>query len=402
MTSIKEYFHLRDDFQTFKLEPDIHSFLLFGKSDRAQRDYLLNNLEEASYSLEGYKGVVLGDYGRGKTHQSKNLIQEIKRKNLNLFPVYIKCSEYKAKESFSTFFKDLILSIPTEKLYNMAVAYERLFTNKEKEDIQNIIDDYDITSVFRKGLISPNPDVVRNCMRWLGGETKIDMKQVSGSLPLNLTLSKQFGSVMRGIAHLFKETEGTVPVFLIDEAQRFELINNTDAYWSWMANLRELTEVPGASFIFFIGASSQDSIPAIFINDEIKTRIGVGHYVEFFNPNKEGIKEFMLELFSVLIKKGPMTEPFRSVLKDKIGSDIDAPIPEDLKKLIDEENESLDLYPFRKESFEKFIDDCMLSTLSNKPREVLIRIQNAASRAIRTHSNFIDNKILDEIYPDGI
>ena len=113
MRTMTEYFFMRDGFKSFRLEPDKHNYLIFGDRDRVQRDYLLDHLEEASYSLEGYKSVVIGDYGRGKTHQSKNLEYEIKRRGLNLYPLYIKCTEFKSKEQFSAFFRELLLGIPT-------------------------------------------------------------------------------------------------------------------------------------------------------------------------------------------------------------------------------------------------------------------------------------------------
>ena len=115
MRTMTEYFFMRDGFKSFRLEPDKHNYLLFGERDRVQRNYLLDHLEEASYSLEGFKSVVIGDYGRGKTHQSKNLEYEIKRRGLNLYPIYIKCTEFKSKEQFSTFFRELLLGIPTQE-----------------------------------------------------------------------------------------------------------------------------------------------------------------------------------------------------------------------------------------------------------------------------------------------
>src|SRR5215204_1610369 len=119
MKTMTDFFFMRDGFETFRLEPEKHNFLLFGKQDRAQRDHLLDLLEEASYSLDGHKSVVIGDFGRGKTHRSKNLKYEIEQRELNLFPIYVKCIEFKAKEPFTSFFKELVLGIPTEHLQRL-------------------------------------------------------------------------------------------------------------------------------------------------------------------------------------------------------------------------------------------------------------------------------------------
>src|SRR2546430_5007595 len=107
MTTFHDWFFMRRGFESFRLEPDKHRQLLLGKLDRSQRDHLLDNLEEAALALEGHKSVVYGDFGRGKTHQSKNIMWEIKRRKLPIYPVYFKCTEYKSKEPFSSLFKGL-------------------------------------------------------------------------------------------------------------------------------------------------------------------------------------------------------------------------------------------------------------------------------------------------------
>ncbi len=401
MKTLNEYFFMRNGFQTFRLEPDKHSYLLVGKKDRGQRDHLLDRLEEASYSLEGYKSVVIGDFGRGKTHQSKNIEFEINRRKLKLHPIYVKCGEFKTKEPFSTFFKELVLSIKTEKINQLATDYQRGVNEGKFVPLQRVIDDEDVAQVFVKGLTAPNLEVVRSSMRWLGGEPKIDMTAVSSGLPV-LNVSKQFGSVVKGLVQLFKEVDGLVPLFLIDEAERFQLITNTDAYWSWLAALRELTEIVGIALIFFIGSKSRDDIPAMFATDEVMTRIGVSNYVEFYNPGREDLADFLKELFQTLIKKGAVPEPLKPVLQEKIGDDIDGRVPPQLQSVLSDAGESLETYPFTQEAFQQFIETCATEGLANKPREVLIRIQKAASRAVRLEKPFITNAILEETTRDGI
>src|SRR4051794_35649474 len=125
MKTVNEWFFMRNGFDTFRLEPDKHRQLLFGKRDRTQRDHLLDSLEEAGYAFEGHKSVIFGDYGRGKTHQSKNAIWESKQRMLPIYPIYVKCTEYKSKEPFASFFRELILSLPTEDIQGMAETYVR-------------------------------------------------------------------------------------------------------------------------------------------------------------------------------------------------------------------------------------------------------------------------------------
>jgi hypothetical protein len=400
MKTMNEFFFMRDGFQTFRLEPDKHNFLLFGNRDRTQRDHLLDHLEEASYSLEGYKSVVIGDYGRGKTHQSRNIQLEIKRRHLNLRPMYVKCPEFKSKEPFSTFFKELIMGLSVEETNRLAQAYELGTARKERQALETILDNQDIASVFRRGLAAPNLDIVRLSMRWLGGD-KVDMTMIAGDLPV-LSISKQYGTVMKGIVHLFREVEGVVPLYLIDEAERFQQVTNNDSYWSWLAALRELTEIVGVASIFFIGSKSRDDLPAMFLQDEVMTRIGVSNYVEFYNQGREDLRDFLKELFQTIIRKGEVPEPLRPVLEDQMGSVADASVPEELLSIVESNGGSLQAYPFTDEALDQFIEDCATSDLSNKPREVLIRIQKAAGRAMRINNRLIDKSILEEIQRDGV
>ena len=401
MNKISDFFFMREKFRTFRLEPDKHNFLLFGKRDRRQRNHLLDRLEEASYSLEGYKSVVIGDYGRGKTHQSRNLEYEIKRRKLELYPVYIKCTEYKTKELFSNFFKELILGIPTQELKRMAQEYAERSANGELTPLDTIIGDEDISRVFKDGLAAPNIDVVRLSMRWLGGEQKLNMSLIAEGLT-SLSLSKHFGAVTKGLVQLFKEIKGSVPLFLIDEAERFAQVTHTDSYWSWLAALRELTEIVGVSLIFFIGSKSRDDLPAMFLQDEVMTRIGVSNYVEFYNQGRDDLREFLSELFQTIIRKGPVPKPMRNILTEMYKKEIDETVPDELQSLLNERGVSLEAYPFTDEAFEEFIDSCATSDLSNKPREVLILMQKAASRAYRNEKKFIDTDILEEVTRDGI
>lgn len=400
MRTINEFFFMRDGFQTFRLEPDKHNFLLFGSRDRAQRDHLLDHLEEASYSLEGYKSVVIGDFGRGKTHQSRNIQFEIKRRSLNLRAIYVKCPEFKSKEPFTTFFKEIVLGFRTEEINRLAQAYEQATNSNQKGAFESVLDNQDIAKVFRRGLTAPNPEMVRLSLRWLGGE-KVDMSLIAGDLP-QLSMSKHFGAVMKGLVHLFREIDKAVPLYLIDEAERFALVTSTDFYWSWLAALRELTEIVGVAVIFFIGAKSRDDIPAMFAVDEVMTRIGVSNYVEFYNQGREDLRNFLQELFQTIIKKGDIPDPLKGVLEAQMGTKFDSTIPEELRSILDSSGSSLESYPFSDEALGQFIEDCSMSELSNKPREVLIRVQKAAGRAMRMNKRLIDQRILEEISRDGV
>src|ERR1044072_7429724 len=112
--TMNTWFFMRPSVSTFRLEPDKHRQFLFGSNERRQRNYLLGELEGASYSNDGHKAEVFGDYGRGKTHMCQNLAFEIERRQMKLLPVYIKCSAYKAKEPSESLFKEMVTRHSTD------------------------------------------------------------------------------------------------------------------------------------------------------------------------------------------------------------------------------------------------------------------------------------------------
>lgn len=406
MPSLNEWFFMRQGFDSFRVTPEKHPQLLFGKLDRDQRDHLLNRVEEACFALEGQKSVVYGDFGRGKTHQCKNVIWELQRRKLPVFPVYVKCTEYKAKELFTTFFRELILSLPTQQVQVMAEEYLRK-RRQGAPSIQEVSGSEDIAQVFEKGLAAPNLDLVRMSMRYLGGEEKIPMTPVSSALPPKLNISKEFGAAMRGLVYLFKEigasvngTKCTIPLFLIDEAERFGLVSNPDTYWTWVAALRELTDITGAGLVFFVGAKSQDLIPDILLLDEIRTRIGVINYVEFWNPDRQALMDFLMELFGTLIHKGQVPAEHKQALVE-LKSDLSETVPKELQDIVKKAGEKLDTYPFTKDALDQFVESCSQAELSNKPREVLMRLQRAATKAIRKNERLIDSSTVEEIIKES-
>jgi len=397
MQSLNAWFFLRNGFESFRLEPDRHRQLLFGRLDREQRDHVLNQIEEACYSLEGHKSVVYGDFGRGKTHQCKNIIWRVGRMKLPVYPVYVKCTEYKAKEPFSSFFKELLLALPTAEIQTMAEEYARRIRQGAPR-MSNVTGSEELGLIFEKGLAAPNLDLVRLCVRYLGGEDKVSLSSISDALPPRLNVSKEFGGVMKGLVHLFREigiNGARVPLFLVDEAERFSTITNVDAYWTWVAALRELTEINGMGIVFFVGAKTQDVIPEMLVIDEVRTRIGVINYVEFWNPDRTALRDFVTDLTRTLVRKGPVPSEHHEALVD-LGVDVSADRPAELQAIAPDDV-ALEAFPFTPDALDEFVESCAQADLANKPRELLIRLQRVATKAMRKSERPIRLETVQEI-----
>ncbi len=392
-----DWFFMRPGFDTFLLEPERHARYVFGSGDREQRDHLLESLEEAGYSHDGYKAAVIGDYGRGKTHQCHNLIHEIRRRGLRFVPVYVKCGAFKKKEPFNSFFKEMVFRHSIEQIQQVATEYQRRVMAGQEQPLTTTVHSDDIANVMANGLTAPNPAAVKLSMRWLAGEPKIDLTMLGGSLKPQLVDNTDFGDVMRGLSHMFITVLDRVPLYVIDEADRFQNITDTDAYYVWLASLRELTELHGVAMIFMIGAVNRDELPVIFTQPEIIRRIGVANYLEFMNPGHDHLRTFLLEQLRTTIRKGPVPDSQRASVEPEA---LDESVPPELCALTANDSTRLDTYPFEPDAFDAFVAQVAGGERSNKPSEAQKRLQKAAQRAMRLDSKTITTQIVSDLTPD--
>lgn len=395
---MERWYFMRPGLDTFRLDPDKHSRYLFGTKDQRQRDLLLNSLEEAGYGNDGHKVAVYGDYGRGKTHQCHNIIFEIGRRGLKFAPVYIKCGAYKRKEPFTSLFREFLLRYPTQYLKDLTTEYENLANKGKVAPLEDIVRSEDISHVIKNCLTSPNTDRVKNGLRWLGGEPKINVDDFGPAIKHQITDSGEFGAVLRGLAEMFIKVYEKIPVFIIDEAERFQNITDTDTYFSWLASIRELTEINGVAMIFMIGAVTRDELPTIFVQPEVVRRIGVTNYIEFLNPGRDDIKQFLVEQFQTSIKKGPVP-PTQVETVDPDA--LDEEIPKELQEITGGDAHRLETFPFEPDALDEFITQIAGGESANKPSEAQIRVQKAAQRAMRKGERTINVQIVEEIETEG-
>lgn len=69
--------------------------------------------------------------------------------------------------------------------------------------------------------------------------------------------------------------------------------------------------------------------------------------------------------------------------------------------IVKKAGETLNTYPFTKDALDEFVESCSQAELSNKPREVLMRLQRAATKAIRKNEHLIDSSTVEEIIKES-
>lgn len=396
--TMESWFFMRPGFNTFMLDPEKHRHVLLSHKDRDDRDRLLREIEGATYSDDGFKAVIYGDYGRGKTHLAQNLAFLAEKRGMRVMPIYIKSAAYTSKEPFQNLFKEFVLRLPTEQVKRVAIEYRQRVDRGAAKSLMDILQFEDIAFVMQEGLTAVNPNVVRTSMRWLGGEEKVPMATIKESLKPRLNDSREFGAVLKGLAEMFISVEGRVPLYLMDEVERFQNVINVDTQYQWLACLRELTEIASVGFIFLIGAKTKNELPIFFVQDEIVRRIGSTNYMEIFNPGREQLREFILELLATCIKKGAVPESQKESLPAET---LDVSIPQGLVEITSGDAKRLESFPFEPDALNSFVEQLATGSLSNKPSEVLIRIQKAARRAMLDGSRTINVKLAEQANAEG-
>lgn len=397
MKTMENWFFLRPGFASFQIAPETQPGLLFGQREQRKRDYLIGEIEGACFGRAGYKAVVFGDYGRGKTHLSLNLKFKSEHDGLGVVPIYLKCSAYTAKEPFATLFGQFLRELNLADVRRVSTEYFKLVAAGKARPIREIVHLEDVAVAIENGLQLPNDNVVRDTMRWLGGE-RVNMTLVAAQLKDRLTDSREFGAVMRGLTHMYREVDGKVLLYFLDEAERLENVTHIDTFAAWTAAFRELTEIQGLGLIMFIGALTRNALPTILLSDEIMRRVGVANYVEFQNPGRDDIRDFLLELLETLVRKGEVPELHRPAMTEEA---LDANVPEELVEITGGDADRLRCFPFEPDAFEEFVEQIAAGDMSSKPSEALIRLTKAAQTAMRQDKRTIDYKIVDAIGQEG-
>jgi hypothetical protein len=293
----------------------------------------------------------------------------------------------------------MILAHEPKEIRRIAGAYKKMLDEGKAPPLSEITGNEDIADVMTEGLIAPSDRIVKKCMRWLGGEPKINMEEIEqGHVTEQLTTGREFAAVLRGIAHMYRVVDGDVLLYLVDEAERMEGVTHADTFTTWRSAVREITEESGVAIIFLVGARSRNDLPVLFVQHEIMRRIGAANYTEIVNPSKEQLSEFVLELLRIKVRKGEVPESQWDALD---GDALDDAVPSELMTIVGNDPNRLSTYPFEPDAFKDFIEHLLVAEFGNKPSEVLERLQKAAQLAHTSSKRTIDRAIVEAVQNEG-
>ena len=378
---LRTWFHLKDDFNSFKLIPQEHARHLFGERDQRLRDELLMSLRECAYSENGFRAIIYGPSGRGKTHLANNLKIKANEEDLPLELIYVDCPTIRsAKEPVKTFFGAMFRSIPPATVKRFVTKFVEMSQQKPPEwqapVLEELNNDPLILRVITDGLILPNENTVRGILGWLGGES-YNISTIVQDAPEQLEDGGQIARNLGALGNMLLLAEGKNLIFLVDEAERLMTIQSGEQYWTWLSALRESFRRPSVGVILFIIATNTDYIPRVLMEHEIFSRIGSNNILAsppFSQPDAES---FLSQLLGAMIKRDPM--------------------PDELKALLAETGEPESCYPFREDAYQDFIEHHSVGTEESKPQELLNNLERAAQRAITLEKKMIDIEVLQNV-----
>lgn len=378
---LREWFHLKPEFTSFKLVPQEHARYLFGERDNKLRDEMLMSLKECAYSERGYHSIIWGSSGRGKTHLANNLLYHAKDNGLPLELVYVDCPTIKsAKEPLRTFFSAVFRSIPPRTVKRFVTKYveeKDAHPEWDKRVLTELNQDRVIYRAITEGLVLPHEGTVRGILGWLGGDDYRNISNIVDNAPQQLEDGGQIARNFGALGDMLLLAEGKNLIFLLDEAERLQTIQSGEQYWTWLSALRESFRRTSVGLILFIIAANTDYIPRILMEHEIYNRIGASNIFSSPPFDPPDAESFLKQLLATMIQHDPL--------------------PDSLRQILDEAGEPLEFYPFTEDAFREFIQHHSVGTEENKPQELLNHLERAAQRAITLGEKLIDVQVLQQV-----
>lgn len=376
------YFGLRSGRTSFLVSPNTNPGDLFGQDYKNTFSDIYAQMEERSYSSLGYKAVIWGDFGLGKTQFFRHVCITINRPAefgvtpIPLLPVYIKQHALKSKAAFAEFASELLRALGVTEVGRAAEIY---VADHGMEEIESLASSPNIPIAFE--VLARYPGRARQlAFEWLCGSKLTaaeasNIETAAGRISGQLTKGKDFASVMCILALIILKVDGKILTYLVDEAERLESISDPDTFAQWLDGLRGITELEGLGVVFAVGSATRDNVPDLLLENEIERRIGPTGYRQLENLAESDIRDFLMDALAAMRDT--------SVAVALTGVTLDA----DQQKI----------WPFDESGFDAFVDYCQNAPLANRPSEILNSLQNLAARCYREGKSAIDSGLVTSV-----
>lgn len=376
----REWFCLKNR-ESFIIDPKINETdarFYFGQDNVKQKI-----TSQLRYSFVGNvpKMLLIGQYGSGKTQ----MLFYIRHLLLNQPPLTLKLKprivmlaiEMKSKSNHQDLHLQLMEGISKGVVSDWVGSIAKKGLNLE-EELRKIFSDENVVQALVK-LIVGGIDYV--AWRWLTGQD-LSIKELE-----QLRVTRNLGQIgagamvdeLVGIGRL-AELLGEKILFLIDEAERFNNVNNTDAEEALGSYFKYLSENRNASVGFFIAGTAQGLQDAarFLVSDAVITRMGRQHvHIIPPIPTLDDVKSFVTQMLSEIVDQN-LAE--RTIKENNLGI-------------------TLASYPFEADSFDLLCEYTSQEPTKAIPRNIINAINECAITAWDEKKRVIDSDIVTGIAP---
>jgi hypothetical protein len=387
--TLTQFYGLRNGRTSFSLDPDRNiedRGLLFGDEYNDKFETIYEKLEELANAKLGYKAVLWGDFGLGKTHFLRHLQYiienpaKIGKSPIAVLPLYVKCSAFRRRAPFADFAGELIRAFPAQQLGTIVSQY---LHSKGAEELLNVANSESIASAF--AVVGNFPGLARqNAIRWLCGEhlTSSDLENIEAAgAPLSGVISKgkDFAGVLAVLAELVSTVEGKVLTYLVDEGEKLRNVTEPDAAENWLDCLMAITELKKLGLIFTIGAQTRDRLPLLLVEEEIERRIDPTGYISMDPLAESDLIDFVKDTLAAFVDVSSSTAAAANNINP--GS------------------AEAEIWPLNQAGLDAFVEYGKNGPQANKPSSVLNGMQTLILRAYRIGATPIDADFVEGVLP---
>ena len=376
----REWFCLKDR-ESFIIDPKINETdarFYFGQDHI--KEQITRQLRH-SYVGNVPKLLLVGQYGSGKTQMLfyvRHLLLYQPPPTLKLKPHIVMLDiEMKSKSNHKDLHLQLMEGISKGVVSDWVASIAKKGLNLE-EELRRMFGDENVVQALVK-LIVGGIDYV--AWRWLTGQDLSAKELEQLRVTRNLGQIGAVGMVneLVGIGRL-AELLGEKLVFLMDEAERFLNVSDSDAENTLEDYFRALSEKRNASVGFLVAATAgglEDT--ARFLKSEaVITRIGRQNVVLIpAIPTLDDVKSFVAQMLSQLVDQTAAEHTIRE-------NDLEAPLA---------------TYPFHADSFDLFCEYASQDNWKAIPRNIINAINECAIIAWDEQKRIIDSDIVMGIAP---
>jgi len=318
---MQDWFGLREDHRDFRIQTEGDRQLFFARHELADR--LKRRLARAFRTGTPPKMVLYGDWGAGKTHTMRHLQYEIEKSLQKAVVVFVELPDISKKSTFQVAHGALLDAFGVDRAKNWLLQYQTMHPEDAKQRIQEFTQSGDIAIAFAN--LMGFGEASRIAWDWLRGVKLSSTETRMVNLPPELEQSGQFVKVLQMLGRLAGEVDGSMLVFMLDEARKLDYVKDDDANFHWTNAFKLLADDSNneVGLIVSISVIDPQEMAAPLLDQQVMTRIGPSDYIRLDNLSEEETRGFISDLVHAWIDPTSREDLLQQFIAECDGESID-------------------------------------------------------------------------------